>query len=226
MTEPLVKICGLQGVEVLKSMNSLPLDYVGLMFAPSRRRVTEGVAAELVAELGNWKSEPAPRPVGVFVNPGLSELAELLRTVPLDVVQLHGQESPQFCAEVKAAFPQVKVWKALSVAGRNPDAGDEVHTLLDSYAGTIDALLLDTYDPQERGGTGRTFDWEQIPLYQQAAAKHALPLFIAGGLHPDNVNELLDGYAPYGVDVSSGVETSGSKDIAKMTAFVERVKQS
>lgn len=117
VTEPLVKICGLQGVEVLKSMNSLPLDYVGLVFAPSRRRVTPGVAAELIAELGNWKSEPAPRPVGVFVNPALSELVELLRTVPLDVVQLHGQESPQFCAEVKAAFPRLRSGKPFRLPG-------------------------------------------------------------------------------------------------------------
>lgn len=140
--------------------------------------------------------------------------------------QLHGQESPLFCSEVKQAFPQIQVWKALSVAGHAPDAGTGIHALLESYSGTIDALLLDTYDPQGSGGSGRTFDWKQIPLYQQAAEEVALPLFIAGGLYPDNVNELLDGYAPYGVDVSSGVESNGLKDIAKMTAFVERVKQS
>ncbi|QUL52871.1 phosphoribosylanthranilate isomerase [Paenibacillus tritici] len=226
MADTQVKICGLQDVEVLKSMKSLPLDYVGLVFAPSRRRVTAEAAAELIAELRDWESETAPRSVGVFVNPDREELAELLRAVPLDVVQLHGQESPQVCAEVRQAFPQVKVWKALSVAGRDTNAAEDIHALLDSYAGTIDALLLDTYDPQGSGGTGRTFEWEQIPLYQQAAANHRLPLFIAGGLHPDNVNELLDGYSPYGVDVSSGVESNGSKDIIKMTAFVERVKQS
>jgi phosphoribosylanthranilate isomerase len=226
MAETLVKICGLQDVEVLKSMKILPLDYVGFVFAPSRRRVTAEAAAELIAELTGWETESAPRSAGVFVNPLLPELAELLRTVPLDVVQLHGQESPQFCREVKQAFPQVQVWKALSVASRDNTIAADVFALLGSYAGAADALLLDTYDPQGSGGSGRTFDWEQIPLYQQAAAKYALPLFIAGGLHPDNVNELLDGYAPYGVDVSSGVESNGLKDIAKMTAFVERVKQS
>ncbi|AIQ30825.1 N-(5'-phosphoribosyl)anthranilate isomerase [Paenibacillus sp. FSL P4-0081] len=226
MADTLVKICGLQDVEVLKSMKSLPLDYIGLVFAPSRRRVTAEAAAELVAELKEWETGTAPRVAGVFVDPQLTELTELLRTVPLDVVQLHGQESPLFCSGVKQAFPQIQVWKALSVAGHDPEAGIDIRALLESYAGTIDALLLDTYDPQGSGGSGRTFDWEQIPLYQQAAADYALPLFIAGGLNPDNVNELLDGYAPYGVDVSSGVESNGLKDIAKMTAFVERVKQS
>lgn len=226
MAETLVKICGLQDVEVLKSMKSLPLDYVGFVFAPSRRKVTAETAAELVAVLADWQSGKIPGAAGVFVNPELQELTALLSLVPLDVIQLHGQESPQLCREVKQACPQAQVWKALSVAGRDPDAAAEINALLESYAGTIDALLLDTYDPQGSGGSGRTFDWEQIPLYQQAAANYALPLFIAGGLHPDNVNELLAGYAPYGVDVSSGVESSGIKDIAKMTAFVERVKQS
>lgn len=89
----------------------------------------------------------------------------------------------------------------------------------------VDALLLDTYDPQG-GGSGRTFDWARIPHFQQAAAAYGLPLFIAGGLEPRNVSELLTGYAPDGVDVSSGVESGGIKDIVKMTAFVERVKQS
>lgn len=225
MADTLVKICGLQDVEVLKSMKSLPLDYIGFVFAPSRRRVTAETAAGLVAELQEWPDR-APRAAGVFVNPELHELEELLRNVALEVIQLHGQESPEYCREVKQAFPQAEVWKALSVAGKEPSATQDINALVKSYAGTVDALLLDTYDPQGNGGSGRTFDWQQIPLYQQAAAAYALPLFIAGGLHPDNVHELLDGYSPYGVDVSSGVEIDGRKDIAKMTAFVERVKQS
>ncbi|WP_238650036.1 phosphoribosylanthranilate isomerase [Paenibacillus piscarius] len=226
MADTRIKICGLQDVEVLKSMKSLPLEYVGLVFAPSRRRVSIDTAAQLTAELRDWESGAAPDAVGVFVNPELAELAEVLRTVPLKVIQLHGEESPQRCMEVREAFPGVQVWKALSVAGRGRDGAAGIRALLESYTGTADALLLDTYDPQGSGGTGRTFDWEQIPLYQQAAADCALPLFIAGGLHPGNVNELVAGYAPYGVDVSSGVETDGSKDIDKMAAFVERVKQS
>lgn len=226
MADTRIKICGLQDVEVLKSMKSLPLDYIGMIFAPSRRRVSAEAAARLTAELREWESGAAPGAVGVFVNPEPEELAEVLNAVPLQVVQLHGEESPQRCREVRQAFPRVQIWKALSVAGQGRDGAAGIHSLLESYAGTVDAVLLDTYDPQGSGGTGRTFDWEQIPLYQQAAADYALPLFIAGGLHPDNVNELIAGYAPYGVDVSSGVETDGSKDIMKMTAFVERVKQS
>ncbi|MNB88707.1 N-(5'-phosphoribosyl)anthranilate isomerase [compost metagenome] len=220
MAEAEVKICGLQDVEVLKSMKSLPIDYIGFVFAPSRRRVTAAQAALLTAELAGWETGKAPGAAGVFVNPGLVELQELLAAVPLDVIQLHGQEGPEFCREVKQAFPHIQVWKAISVGG------SEAHTVVNSYAGTVDALLLDTYDPQSSGGSGRTFDWGQIPLFRQAAAKLGLPLFIAGGLHPDNVGELLTDYQPDGVDISSGVETNGVKDIVKMTSFVERVKQS
>ncbi|MBT2288579.1 phosphoribosylanthranilate isomerase [Paenibacillus albidus] len=226
MAETMVKICGLQDVEVLKSMIHLPVDYIGFVFAPSRRKVSPAQAAELIAELVNWKTGGIPQAAGVFVNPGLKELGELLSIAALDVIQLHGQESPEFCREVKLAFPQVEVWKALSVSDQAHAESGGGYAHMESYAGAVDALLLDTYDPLQSGGSGRTFPWESIPEYRKVAAKHGLPLFIAGGLHPGNVGELLAGYAPDGVDVSSGVESGGIKDIAKMTAFVGRVKQS
>ncbi|ULO09320.1 phosphoribosylanthranilate isomerase [Paenibacillus sp. 19GGS1-52] len=226
MAETIVKICGLQDVEVLKSMVHLPLDYIGFVFAPSRRRVSAESAAQLMAELVNWKASEAPRAVGVFVNPDLAELGELLSTVPLDVIQLHGQESPEYCKKVKQAFPQVQVWKALTVADKDRDKAENIYTYFESYAGAVDALLLDTYDSGQSGGSGRTFAWDVLPAYQEIAARYGLPLFVAGGLDPGNVSDLLEGYAPDGVDVSSGVESDGSKDIVKMTAFVERVKQS
>jgi len=225
MGKTMVKICGLQDVEVLKSMVHLPLDYVGFVFAPSRRRVSAEQAAVLAAVLAAWQTAKVPGAAGVFVNPEMAELRELLTKVNLDVIQLHGHEGPEFCLEVKRAFPQVQVWKALSVINGNNKTGNSCNSIA-GYAGVIDALLLDAYDPHQRGGSGQTFAWEEIPAYREQAAELGLPLFIAGGLHPGNVGELLDGYAPDGVDVSSGVETDGVKDLAKMTAFVERVKQS
>lgn len=225
MAKTLVKICGLQDVEVLKSMIHLPVDYIGFVFAPSRRRVTVERALALMAELPQWKTSEIPKAVGVFVNPELEELTELLSLVPLDVIQLHGQESPAFCRKVQLTYPQVLVWKALSVADQELAEVDNKYTLSD-YVGSVDAILLDTYDPLQSGGSGRTFAWDKLPDYQKTAIRYSLPLFVAGGLHSDNVGELLDTYSPYGVDVSSGVETAGFKDIIKMTAFVERVQQS
>lgn len=217
-----LKICGLQSVEVLKSMINLPVDYIGFVFAKSRRRVTPQQAAQLVQVLREWEHDKIPAAVGVLVNPELSELAELLQETALDVVQLHGQESPQFCREVKERFP-VSVFKAVSIGSDRPEA--ERLSALDSYAGCINGLLIDTYDPVYGGGSGKTFAWDLIPAYQQWAERQGIPLFVAGGLDPDNVAHLIGQYAPYGVDVSSGVESDpGVKDINKVNAFVERVK--
>lgn len=217
-----LKICGLQSVEVLKSMINLPVDYIGFVFAKSRRQVSPKQAAELIQVLRQWDDGNIPAAVGVLVNPDLNGLEELLQEAALDVVQLHGQESPQFCREVKERFP-VSVFKAVSIESGRIEA--ERLSLLDSYAGCIDGLLLDTYDPVYGGGSGKTFAWELIPPYQQWASQHGIPLFVAGGLDSDNVSHLIGQYAPYGVDVSSGVESGpGVKDINKVTAFVERVK--
>ncbi|MGG1876948.1 phosphoribosylanthranilate isomerase [Paenibacillus cisolokensis] len=222
MSTTAVKICGLQSVEVLKSMINLPVDYIGFVFAKSRRQVTPAQAAELAAVLQDWEAGPPPAAVGVLVNPDMSSIGELMRTVPLQVLQLHGQESPSLCREVKASFP-ASVFKALSV--RVEMSREERLAQLDSYAGCIDGLLLDTYDPVYGGGSGLTFAWELIPPYMAWAESQGIPLFIAGGLEPGNVKELIARYAPDGVDVSSGVEREpGVKDIQKVQAFVERVK--
>jgi phosphoribosylanthranilate isomerase len=95
---------------------------------------------------------------------------------------------------------------------------------LDPYRGLCDSILLDTYDPIVGGGTGETFAWNRIPAYQAWAAEAGMPLIIAGGLKPDNVGELITNYKPDGVDVSSGVETAGAKDILLIKAFIERVR--
>jgi phosphoribosylanthranilate isomerase len=222
VSETAVKICGLQSVEVLKSMVNLNIDYIGFVFAESKRRIDPEQAVELVKALGEWKSD-RPRSVGVFVNPDIDQLQKVMDLAPLDVIQLHGQESPDFCASVKERFG-TSVIKALPIQGGadNAAAGAE---RLDPYGGHVDAFLLDTYDPCYGGGSGRTFAWEAIPAYHERAGMYGVPLFIAGGLTPDNASDLVSAYGPEGLDVSSGVETDGVKDIAKITAFVERVKR-
>ncbi|USB35049.1 phosphoribosylanthranilate isomerase [Paenibacillus sp. YPG26] len=220
MAEPSVKICGLQDVEVLKSMINLPVDHIGFVFAKSRRQVTAEQVASLIPILKEWDSTATPESVGVFVNPTMEELADILQSASLDIVQLHGQESPEFCLEVKRRFG-VKVYKVLSIKNNSDIEGSD----LVDYKGALDGLLLDTYDPIYGGGSGHTFDWKQIEPYQTWTKQEGIPLIIAGGLHPDNVGDLLEHFQPDGVDVSSGVETNGIKDIAKIRAFVERVKR-
>ncbi|MDG0813093.1 phosphoribosylanthranilate isomerase [Cohnella rhizosphaerae] len=230
---PAVKICGIMRAETLKSMDGMPVEYIGFIFAPKSRRY---VAPELAGELIRASRESRmaggrpPLAVGVFVDPSLETLEATLTAAPLDVVQLHGKgETPDFCREVARRF-KVEVWRALSAGGEEqasdgsaddaevPDAGP---ARLAAYAGAVSAVLIDTAG----GGTGRAFPWEVIPAYERAASETGIRLFVAGGLDPDNVIELLSAYKPDGVDISSGVETDGVKDATKIAAFAERVKQ-
>lgn len=221
--KPLLKICGLQDVEVLKSMKHLTVDFIGFVFAKSRRQVSADHAAQLCKVLSEWEAAPSPKSAGVFVNPEWEELTAILDQAPLDVIQLHGQESPEFCHKVRAELG-VQVFKAFSIHD-NQTPNISAHDQLNPYKGKVDAILLDTYDGVYGGGSGKTFAWDKSLPYQQWAEDTEIPLFVAGGLDADNVTELVRRYAPDGVDVSSGVETDGHKDIIKMTAFVERVKK-
>lgn len=245
---PLVKICGIKEEATLAGMNGLPVDYVGFVFAPSKRQVSPERAASLLAaaKATAMADGRPPRAVGVFVNPTMEELANTLAAVKLDVVQLHGDESPEFAKEAGERFG-VEVWRALPAEGEAGAAGatgkgqgtgessESEETgesgesekaaggaaRLEAYRDAVSAVLIDTAG----GGTGRTFRWDLIPEYREKARSLGLKLLVAGGLSPDNVGELLARYETDGVDISSGVETDGVKDNAKIAAFAERVKK-
>ena len=145
--------------------------------------------------------------VGLFVNPAVDFLAEVLRQCPLDLLQFHGDES---AADCRHGRPYIKAIRArpgvdlLAVAQHYPDAR---------------GFLLDSYDPEQAGGTGQTFDWSRIPAAMPA------PLILAGGLNPANVAEALRRVGPYAVDVSSGVESApGIKDAALLRAFIDNAR--
>lgn len=220
MSETSVKICGLQSVEVLKSMINLPVDYVGFVFAKSKRQVSGSQAAEMAGVLKTWQSGSIPESVGVFVNPSMEELQAILGEVRLDILQLHGSESPAYCREIKDRFG-VKIFKAFSVKSDGKLHGD---LEVSAYDGAVDGILLDTYDPHYGGGSGVAFAWDQAAPFQLWAKQRGIPFLAAGGLHSGNVGDLIALMSPDGVDVSSGVESEGVKDIAKIAAFVERVK--
>lgn len=222
--ETKVKICGLQDVEVLKSMINLPIDYIGFVFARSKRQVSPVQAVGLMKVLAEWTGTSRPESVGVFVNPDMRHMAEVMEQAGLDIVQLHGQESPALCRELKERFG-VKVIKAFSVKSDGSLHGVGDADDLDLYGEVIDGLLVDAYDPIYGGGAGVTFAWEAAKPLQAWAKKSNIPFLVAGGLHPDNVHRVLNELEPDGVDVSSGVESNGVKDPAKITAFVERVKR-
>lgn len=219
-----VKICGVRTPEVIQSLKQLPVAHVGFVFARSKRQVTPQLAGDLIRELRSDGNTSTPLAVGVFVDPTPEELAAVLAEAPLDVVQLHGGESPDYCREVKTRFG-VHVFKAVSIArdSREVPSEADVERQLGGYRGAVDAILLDTHDPVYGGGSGTTFAWECIPPYRRWAREAGVKLLVAGGLTAENVAGLVADYFPDGVDVSSGVETDGMKDIAKIQAFVERV---
>lgn len=216
MTE--IKICGLQSGEVLKSISKLQLDidYVGFVFAESKRQVSTSFIREVAGLIPDHV-----RAVGVFVNPDIQELDQVMEVCPLDVIQLHGDEQADFCLNVKHRY-QREVWKAWRVRQESSDFNQLPSS---DYATGIDALLLDTYVKETRGGTGKPFQWEMIPLYRHWADIHGKRLLVAGGLHADNIEQLLKQYEVDGIDVSSGVETDGQKDLHKMIQVTERVRK-
>ncbi len=213
-----IKICGIKDIHTLQLLEELSVDYAGFVFAESKRRVT---AAEVKSLLQQVKHHP--KTVGVMVNPSMDEIAELLREVPLDVVQLHGQESPDFCRECKKRF-NVDIWKAISVRDdQERDSNLDQYSSIKEYAPIVQAFLFDTHDPKLAGGTGKKFEWSQLPEIEKVTGN--IPYFVAGGINHENVIELLSQYQPKAIDISSSVETNGVKDPDKIKRFVERVRE-
>ena len=189
-----VKICGLSTKEAVKTAVSAGADYIGFVFAPSKRQVTLEQAAELAKLIPvNVKK------VGVFVSPSRADLLEAIEKVGLDLVQVHGQVVDKLFENLPCGSIQ-----AVQV--------DERGHVPNSQA---DYLLFDA----PVAGSGQTFDWGRLDTTELAQ-----PFFIAGGLNEDNVARAIQHFSPFAVDVSSGVETDGQKDHEKIRRFIERVK--
>jgi len=191
-----VKICGLRRAEDIEAVNHALPDYIGFVFAPSRRRVDMKTADALKGKL-----DPKIEVVGVFVNEGIEYVSGLYKAGIIDLAQLHGDEGEGYIMRLKDICG-CRVVKAVGI-------GDALPPL---PAGP-DYLLFDKLSSQ-RGGAGSCFDWNALLGYEGP------PFFLAGGLTCDNVRESIRLLAPFCVDVSSGVETGGEKDAGKIERFV------
>ncbi|KJS02983.1 MAG: N-(5'-phosphoribosyl)anthranilate isomerase [Peptococcaceae bacterium BRH_c4a] len=196
-----IKICGIGDLETALGAVEAGADALGFVFAPSRRMLSPDKAREIIKRLPPFISR-----VGVFVNLPADQVEQIAGYTGLDTVQLHGDESPEYCKAING----YKVIKSFSVSGEQ----DMERAMM--YE--VDGYLLDTPARGLRGGTGIAFDWKL------AACFSAGPLVLAGGLCPENVRQAINLVRPYAVDVSSGVETEGQKDINKIKHFVRRVK--
>lgn len=194
-----LKLCGLARICDIEAANRLNPEYIGFVFAKkSRRYVDPAQARKLRARLNKGIS-----PVGVFVNESPEAIADLVRSGIIDVVQLHGSEDEDFLRKLRELV-SCPIIKAFSV--KTPQ---DVRIACESSA---DLILLDSGG----GGTGTVFDWNLLEPIRR-------PWFLAGGLSPENAADAIRRLAPYGVDVSSGIETDGVKDIQKMNDFVRAV---
>ena len=189
-----VKICGLSTKEAVKTAVSAGADYIGFVFAPSKRQVTVEQAIELAKFIPSHIQK-----VGVFVSPSRVELLEAVDKVGLDFVQVHGQVVDKLFENLPCG----------SIQAVQVDEGGHVPNSQADY------LLFDA----PVAGSGQTFDWGQLDTTELAQ-----PFFIAGGLNEDNVARAIQHFSPFAVDVSSGVETDGQKDHEKIRRFIERVK--
>jgi phosphoribosylanthranilate isomerase len=199
-----VKICGITNLEDALLAADLGAQALGFIFyAKSPRSIKPEAARQIIAQL-----PPLVLSVGVFVNEAAAVVLEVAEMVRLDWVQLHGEESPQYCR-----FLSRNVMKAIRV--KNQDSLAQ----MGPYQGAVRAFLLDTHKTGQQGGTGKSFDWS---LARQA--REVGPIVLAGGLHPGNVTAALREAAPLAVDVASGVEASpGKKDHGKLRAFFQAV---
>lgn len=209
---PAVKVCGLTRREDAVVADEAGAAYLGAILAPGYRRSVTADAAGVI-----FRSLLAT-PVGVFVDAGPDELLATARSAGIRVVQLHGNEPPELADRVRSAGYQA--WKAVRVRH-----ADDVSAALRRYAGAVDALLLDGYDPSAAGGTGTRFDWGAVAARLADEPPGGLAIVAAGGLRPDNVTHAIRTLRPHAVDVSSGVEQApGVKDPAAVRAFVRAVR--
>ena len=209
---PKVKMCGISKVETIPAVVEAKPDYMGLVFAPSKRQVTVDQAKILIEELHkqciNHYDTKVVKTVGVFVNETLDNLVRIADTANLDAVQLHGDEDETFIQSLKERT-NVEVWKAIQIR-----TAADTEKWIDSSA---DMLLFDAYHKDERGGTGEVFDWSSLDAFER-------PFMLAGGIDSTNVARAIRTVRPYGIDISSGIETNGVKDDEKITAFTKIVK--
>jgi phosphoribosylanthranilate isomerase len=205
-----VKICGITKPEqgqAIAQLGATALGFICVQASP--RYVTpsqiRAVVESLQLPIGS---------IGVFANADCQEICQIVANAGLTAVQLHGNESPEFCEKLRYALPEMEILKALRV--KTPECLERAVT----YTHCVDTLLLDAYHPQLLGGTGKTLDWAILREFQPN-----IPWLLAGGLTPDNILDALRELQPSGIDLSSGVERApGDKDLAQVALLFQRLR--
>jgi phosphoribosylanthranilate isomerase len=207
-----VKVCGITKPEQAQAIADLGVDALGFICVPQSQRYLTPKQLTAISQSLTAKVDR----IAVFVNADLSTIVDTWQTCFLTGIQLHGQESPEFCRQLRQHLPTAKLIKAIAV--KSPA---DVEQAL-SYRSVVDVLLLDAYDPKIAGGTGKTIDWSILQDFRSQLQE--ICWWLAGGLHTGNVAQAIAAVQPRGVDVSSGVENSpGDKDMDKIRQFLGAV---
>ncbi len=205
-----VKICGITQPQQSVAIASLGATALGFICVPTSPRYV--TIAQIQAAIA-----PLPKnidKIGVFANTSIALIEQTVVESGLTSVQLHGNELPEFCLELRQALPGVEIIKAFRVRSR------EHLQQVAEYSNYIDTLLLDAYHPQQLGGTGQTLDWTMLQQFSPSS-----PWFLAGGLTPDNILDALSMIRPDGIDLSSGVENApGDKDLHRVARLFANLR--
>jgi len=204
-----IKICGITQPEQGAAIASLGATALGFICVSATPRYVNSTQIRAVVK---HLPENVDR-IGVFANSSVEEICQIVAAAGLTGVQLHSDESPEFCHQLRSMLPNVEIIKALRVRS------DRVQAQAERYFNCVDVLLLDAYHPHQLGGTGKTLDWKTLQQFQPSC-----PWLLAGGLTPDNVLDALNQLRPSGIDLSSGVERApGDKDLDKVAQLLEKL---
>ncbi|PSB34654.1 phosphoribosylanthranilate isomerase [Stenomitos frigidus] len=211
-----VKICGITKPEQGRTIAQLGATALGFICAPAspRHASPDQIAAIVTALPLAASGVPCVDRIGVFVNASLEVICQTVAIGQLNGVQLHGDESAEFCDRLRQRLPAIELIKALRISTA------EALLQANAYAAWVDTLLLDAYDPKLPGGTGKTLDWSSLSQFRPAC-----PWFLAGGLTPDNILDALCQTQPHGIDLSSGVEYApGDKNLLEVTRLFSQLE--
>jgi len=211
-----VKICGIRALDDALAAAEAGTDLIGMVFVPERRRRITPKEAKAIVDGVRNSGGPVPRIVGLFADQSIEEVAGVVEFCGLDLAQLCGQETVEFAGQVGCDV--IKVVHVAESATASDDAG--TGALVKEFSGVGHLVTLDRYVEGIQGGTGKGFDWEVAA----SLSRSGHPFLLAGGLTPENVSEAITMVKPWGVDVSSGVETDGKKDHAKILEFLQKAK--
>ncbi|MEC3841462.1 phosphoribosylanthranilate isomerase [Bacillus amyloliquefaciens] len=209
MKKPEIKYCGIRSKRDYELAAASEADYLGFIFAASKRKVTP-------YEVRKWKQEirTDKKHVGVFVNETIENIAQIASELSLDVIQLHGDESPEDALRLRPLV-RSEIWKALH-------HGEGTLRQMDQFAPAVDGYVIDSSVKGMRGGTGIAFSWTRVPLYRKRAQNENKRCFIAGGVNPETITDLLKS-GPCGIDLASGIEKNGQKDQTLIRLLEERM---